>query len=296
MLRHFLKEYFTFSKRERNGILVLLGMVLTIYIFKLLIPYMIPSQVSSFRAFEEEIDRAFLHMNEQRAHAHPVFENPSGKNVRPFAFTDFDPNTQTEAGWMEMGFSLRQARTIINFRDKGGQFYRKEDLKKIYGLSERDYERVAAYIRIEERPQAPAREYTQPVVKIIEINGADSAQLESLKGIGPTLASRIIRYRERLGGFYLLEQLKEVYGIDSALYEKLVPQVSLDVNLLRKIALNTAGLDEFRQHPYLSYRMASLIVNYRKQHGNYQELSDIKKIALMNEEIFSKIEAYLSLH
>lgn len=296
MFRHFLKEYFTFSKRERNGILVLLGMVLTIYILKLLIPYVIPLRVSSFQAFEAEIDQAFLQMDEQRAHTRSVSENSSGKSAHPIVFTDFDPNTQTEAGWLEMGFSLRQARTIINFRNKGGRFYRKEDLKKIYGLSQSDYERVATYIRIAEPAPAPAREYTLPAAKIIEINGADSAQLESLKGIGPRLASRIIRYRERLGGFYQMEQLKEVYGIDSALYEKLVPQVSLDVNLLRKIALNTAGPDEFRQHPYLSYRLASLIVNYRKQHGNYEELSDIKKIALMNEEIFSKIEAYLSLH
>ncbi len=235
-------------------------------------------------------------MNEQTARTHPVSENPSEKSSRTFVFTDFDPNTQTEAGWLEMGFSLRQARTIINFRNKGGRFYRKEDLKKIYGLSQSDYERVAAHIRIAEPAAAQARKYARPVAKIIEINGADSTLLESLKGIGPTLASRIIRYRERLGGFYQLEQLKEVYGIDSVLYEKLVSLVSLDASLLRKIGLNTAGLDELRQHPYLSYRLASLIVNYRKQHGDYGELSDIKKIALMNEEIFSKIEAYLSLH
>lgn len=130
---------------------------------------------------------------------------------------------------------------------------------------------------------------------MIELNLADSLDLDQLPGIGPVLASRIVRYRDRLGGFHRTDQLLEVYGIDSARYEGLCPYVRIDSTRVHKIALNTAGYDELRRHPYIGARLANAIVQYRRQHGPYQSLSDLLQIVLIDERIFRNIVPYLTL-
>jgi len=127
----------------------------------------------------------------------------------------------------------------------------------------------------------------------IELNAADSAQLTEVRGIGGSFAIRIIRYRNRIGGFYNKEQLKEVYELDSAKYAEIEGQLTVDPSQVIKVNINTISFASLRQSPYLSYKQASAIIEYRTQHGNYSSIEDVGNVAIIMPETLHKIEPYL---
>src|SRR5690606_19376080 len=113
--------------------------------------------------------------------------------------------------------------------------------------------------------------------------------------IGPIFASRIVRFRELLGGFHHVSQLMDVYGFDSVRFSELKSQVYVDTAKVEKISINTADYARFRSHPFINHKLANAIVQYRKQHGPYRTISDLLGIAIMDEQIFRKIAPYLTL-
>ena len=129
--------------------------------------------------------------------------------------------------------------------------------------------------------------------EIIEINTADSARLTMIRGIGPSFARRITRYRERLGGFYNKEQLKEVFGIDAAKYAEIEEGIAVDGRHIIKLNVNTATFDQLRRFPYLSFKQMNAILEYHNQHGDYESVADLKNIAILDDRILRKIEPYL---
>jgi DNA uptake protein ComE-like DNA-binding protein len=128
---------------------------------------------------------------------------------------------------------------------------------------------------------------------IIELNTADSAKLTGLRGIGPSYAMRIIRYRDRLGGFYRKEQLREIFGLDSSTYAGLQGQVRVDASHIKKIPINKVTFEGLSRFPYFSYKQMNAIIQFREQHGDYESISDLKNIAILNAGILSKIGPYL---
>lgn len=219
----------------------------------------------------------------------------------------FDPNATDSASWVSLGFSGRQIQTINNYLAKGGQFRHKEDFKKIYAVTEQDYLRVADYIQIapRSRPTASAPIATrpekyvpssQPPPIMIELNTADSLDLLDLRGIGSVFSSRIVRFRERLGGFYHMEQLLEVYGMDSARMEGILPFIHVDKNLVKKININTIDESALRRHPYVDTKMAVLIIRYRDQHGPFHVFDDLLRIIGIAPEKWDPLVPYLVLN
>ena len=212
------------------------------------------------------------------------------KKTPPVMFP-FNPNTLTIAQWQQLGLNEHQADVIKHYTDKGGRFYNKQDLKKIYTVTPDDYKRLEPYINI------PDATFTTKKIKpgeIVELNSADSTKLTELKGVGPASAVIILRYRNRLGGFYRKEQLKEVYGIDSLRYGEIKDQVSVNPAKIKKLPINTISFDQLRLFPYLTYKQVNAIIEYRKQHGNYNSMDDLKNIVLLDAGILRKIEPYIS--
>lgn len=117
---------------------------------------------------------------------------------------------------------------------------------------------------------------------IISINETDSIELQMLKGIGPVLSSRIIKYKEQLGGFHNKNQLLEVYGVKPSLLSDILDQLSFE-GALQKIKINHIELEELVKHPYFNYQTAQIFINYRKQHGDYKSLNDVKKIKIIKD-------------
>lgn len=126
-----------------------------------------------------------------------------------------------------------------------------------------------------------------------DLNTIDSSALTSIPGIGPALSSRIIKYRKKLGGFYDAGQLYEVWGLDSSLVKLLIPHCVTGGNT--KMDLNKVSFDELKQHPYISFNIARLIVNYRKSHGLYKSVGDLQKLDLVDADLYAKLAPYFKV-
>lgn len=206
---------------------------------------------------------------------------------------DFNPNNLPAEKWKLLGLSDHQIKTIKNYETKGGHFYRNTDLQKIYGIADSDYKRLEPYIDIPQSGTYVAVPKLKPGATV-ELNSADSAQLTEVRGIGPSFAMRIIRYRDRLGGFFHKEQLQEVFGVDTAKYNEIQAQLTLDPAKVTKLKINTISLPSLQQFPYLNYKQVNAVIQYRTQHGNYNSINDVANIAIISPETLYKIEPYLS--
>jgi len=132
-------------------------------------------------------------------------------------------------------------------------------------------------------------------VKAVDINTGDSTAFEALPGIGATLAMRIIRFREKLGGFYSVEQVKETFGLADSTFSRIRPYLQfINYSGVRQININTATMDELKAHPYIRYNLARVIINYREQHGFFATVEDLKKITAIDAMQYEKLKAYLT--
>jgi len=150
-----------------------------------------------------------------------------------------------------------------------------------------------AYPRTKKVNTYSKSKFTEPL--LVNINQADSFEFRKLSGIGEKYSSRIVRYRNWLGGFHSKEQLLEVYGIDSTLFITISPYLQMEGNSLRRVNINYCSVKDLSSHPYISHKLAKLIVKYREHHGTYSSLEELKKIPLIDEQLFRKIAVYLEL-
>lgn len=224
--------------------------------------------------------------------------------IKKLKLFDFDPNHSSLPIWQSLGLSLKQAQVMVRYTDKGGRFRKKEDLQKMYVISPQLYAQLAPYIYIDDSTafkDNPAKhEFSKfsypakPMFKIISLNTADTLLLDQVKGIGPAFARRIYRYRIRLGGFYRKEQLLEVYGLDSAKYFEIKDQVSIDDQQIIRFKINSIEYIDLKDHPYLNAKQINAILQFRKQHGNYVNIADLKKVAILSAETIDKLAPYIS--
>lgn len=146
-----------------------------------------------------------------------------------------------------------------------------------------------------QRRSSQSYSYLKKQVTSIDINKADSAEFEQLPAIGEKLSSRIVRYRERLGGFLHIGQIKEVYGISDSAFMVFSPYLKLEPGFVpRKIAINKADYDMLRKHPYADHLFIKLVLAYRKSHGPYTEKREMEKIIQVDRNLLDKIMPYLS--
>ncbi len=192
----------------------------------------------------------------------------------------------------EFGFGSFQAGNIIEYRKKGGSFKSVNDLLKIYGIDSAFYDLVKDHILIEldEKPGSGNKIET---VKV-ELNSADSTELLKLNGIGPVYASRIIKYRELLGGFYSVNQILEVYNFPEETFKNIEGNISADTMLVKKIRINFADFKEFVRNPYLNRKQIESIIKYRDKNGAFQNITQLKTSGLIDPETFSKLKPYLT--
>lgn len=218
--------------------------------------------------------------------------------LRPFPF---DPNTVSLDSLLDMNLPPRTARTIIRYREKGGQFRRKADLLKIYGLDSALYIGLEPFIRIS-GPSYSSREgkryarregRPRQATKVIQINQAGREEWQGLYGIGPVLSQRIVRFRDGLGGFTSVEQLRETYGLADSVFQQIRPFLKLEKGV-QKIDINRCSVESLAAHPYISWKLARRILSYRDQHGPFKELDSLKEIRELPEDFFDKVVPYLS--
>lgn len=304
-MKKFVKEYLSFTRKDRIGILSLVILILLIYFLPLFfsksghpVPLrkvtVLAKAVDSlaYKNGAKSVKRVYN--DNEYSYQDVPSQNTSYKNGELF---QFDPNTIKSDDWRRLGLNDKTIKTINNYLNKGGKFYKPEDLKKIWGMPTGFYDRVKNYIIIpsyQVEGQQSNSKKTESRLTPFNINDADTTTFISLPGIGSKLATRIINFREKLGGFYSTNQIGETYGLQDSIFQKLKSYFLTD-GKVKKININTATADELKSHPYIKWNLANAIVAYRKQHGNFTSLEELKNIALVTSEWYEKVVPYLTL-
>lgn len=224
---------------------------------------------------------------------------------------NFDPNTATETELLQLGVPKWVVGRILNYRLKGGKFRNKEDLSKIYGFPEEDYDRLEPYIAIAvveniPRPQTyssggngvTGNSFQKKFAPAspLDINRAAVEHWQMLPSIGEKRAQMIVKYRERLGGFISVEQVGEIRGLPDSVYQLIKPMLVLQFSEPRKLNINAMTTQELDAHPYITPRQASLMVADRSQNGNYQKVEDLLRIpVLIDKAWLEKVRPYLAV-
>lgn len=315
-MKNQLKAYFTFTGKERAGIILLLFILIGF----LLLPSLYPPDLPVVK-----MDSVFL--TEQKMNPSGGLVDDPGQSAN-FSSADrnkpasapaasrlfyFDPNEAGEGEWAMLGLHERTIRTIMNYRLKGGRFRQPEDLLKIWGLSAADAKRLIPYVRFKNTQKSTSTDWysfnaasnqSEKItnlprrVRQMDINAAKAADWESLPGIGPVLSKRIIRFREKMGGFREMTQLRQTYGISDSLFSSIEPFLTCKVNAaLTPVKdsmpdLNKAGLPELIRVG-INYEVAKAIITYRKTYGPFAAIEDLRKIIFINEELYKELSIKL---
>ena len=238
-----------------------------------------------------------------------IIENESKSGIREENLFSFNPNNISRADWEKMGLDKHLIDVIENYKESGGTFYNKEDLKKIYGLDERIYSRLEPYIVLDqsEREETSEEKTSQRTdlsdsihsiedvheKKVLDLNRADTVNLLMVHGIGPAYARRICKYRGLLGGYSELKQLKEVYGINDSVYNHIKNSLNIDTTAIEKIDLNKAEFKELIRHPYVSAYQTKAILKYRKFKGKIGDKKELLENNILDEQTYQKVGIYL---
>jgi DNA uptake protein ComE-like DNA-binding protein len=373
---HKLKDFFGYSRTERNGILILFILLILTILTNILLPFFIKTGSTDFSEFESKIiafEQQQKEIKDSLKRIKPIknkYDEDRSIQLNPFYF---DPNNLPVNEWQKLGLNDWQVEVIKNYERKGGKFYKPEDLAKIYSISEKEYQILEPYIIIESKSDKEEKKVLRPfpfdpnvavkeelgkmgmrenladaiinyrekggrffqkedVKKIyiitdeeflalepyifiekdtletvhpshvfidtfqIEINSADTLDLQQLRGIGPAFAGRIVKYRELLGGYVSKQQLLEVYGMETTRYEGIKNHIHVDISHVNKININKTTIKEMIRHPYIEFYVAKSIITHRKEIGVYTKLEEIKNARLIYDELFNKLKPYLTLN
>ncbi len=299
-IKHWIKDFFGFSRAQVNGFIVLLPLV-TFFIFsESLWHWWISRREIDYKADQARLDSLVASWNIEKSKDE---ESATERPKKPEFFV-FDPNRSSPSDFIALGFSQNLISRIIHYREKGGKFRIKTDLLKIYGFDSTFYHQLRPFVSLPEKTQKVEwKEKFQkkdvltkkvPLEKF-DLNQADTSQLKKINGIGEKLSVRIIKYRDILGGFVTMSQLKEVYGLDSLVVNRLSRDAFLDKDFQPvRININTAEEKQLSAHPYL-IKVARAIIAYRFQHGKFKTLEDIRHVGSLDETTIKKITPYLKV-
>ena len=305
-LKQFLSEYFSMNRMQQRGTIVLICLIIAAVLAPLFVAYYrTKNNMPDFAKFDSII-----------ANYEPIEVSPiagSAPKVSADTVFAFNPNTITYEDLLCLGLSEKISANIVKYRKSGGTFRKPDDFARIYGITDSIYSRLKPYIVIEEkttrqstpkyapkqsgnRKNANKSADSVPVSRpllIVELNSADSAQLVALRGIGSVLARRIITYRDMLGGFYSVEQLREVRNLPTETYASLLHQFVIDTAAIVRINLNDFKYKQLSGHPYMSVAQLNSIMNYKKLVGKFNSVSDLLKYKLVDTITYDKIAPYL---
>lgn len=297
------KDFFYFTKTERQGIIVLVVLILGVSSAPRLLHVFSSPEATDPAAqekFEKEYQEFTSSLKEIEPHRKPFGSTNSYQAYSPkeIKLSMFDPNTADSTTFLSLGLTPRMISNILRYRSKQGKFRRAEDFRKIYGLKEEQYQTLYPYIRITEKSNSKdtirllatrSQDISRDTVfkyqpgTVISLNGADTTELKKIPGIGSGIARRIVNYRKQLGGFYRIEQLEEI----QLKVDMLRPWFSTDATQIRRINLNKASIERMMHHPYINFYQAKVIVEYRKRKG---ALKNLKQLSLYEEFTSADLE------
>lgn len=314
--KKYFSAYLSFTRKERTGILVILGAILFFTVLPFFFSYFITKKQTDHSAFEKAISTLQV---KQRDSSYDLSKQNNGydndqhyypnrnyyKKAPTGELFNFDPNTLDVAGWKKLGIREKTINIIQNYIAKGGRFKQPADIAKIWGLHEDEVQRLMPYVVISQQtnqtyPETknfenrPSKKQ-EDRIRSFDINSADTSAFIALPGIGSKLANRIIAFRDKLGGFYKVEQVAETFALPDSTFQKIKGYLFVTLPTVKQFNINSATADEMKTHPYIRHNLAAAIVQYRIQHGRFADITDIKKIMMVTDDIYNKLVPYLSV-
>ena len=301
------KDFFYYSKSERRAVFFLSLTIVVLIIGSFVLPYFnnVPKEtiVSEMDrlAFEDKLEQDI-----KRPFDSSYVQRMTDRQEPYYRLKEFDPNTADSTELSSLGLSPFVVRNVLKYRDKGGVFRSSESFARIYGISDDIFLRLKPYISISKefvKKQEP--ESTVSVVQrvdtlikvfkysegtLVDVGMADTTELKKIPGIGTGIAKAIVSYRNRLGGFYSLDQLQEIKYVTP----ELMNWFKLDSMNLRKISINKAGIDLLRNHPYVNFYEAKVIVEHRKKKGKIKSLSQLSLYEEFTEKDLKRLVYYFT--
>lgn len=356
-MKEILRAFATYPQNDRRAISIFFVALLLLIFF----PYLMPlwhrpphseAQIAAEQAkFREQLAplqqaiwqaQAELRQNNQQARAyHSKTDVKDDRYVENPQLFPFNPNLLTLDDAMRLGLPQRTAQNWVNYTAKGGKFRQKEDIKKIYSLSEADYQRLLPFIVMNlpadkgsdkgSTPSSPALAQTQTQTAIAALSPFDpntlTADQAQQLAIPPYVAKNLLNYVAKGGKFRQKEDLRKIYGMTDAEYQRLEPYISISVpaqaniatttassapspplgaakpelpatfttsaktarNELLTVDINTASTDKWEQLPGIGAKLADRIVKYRTALGGFYSPSQLKEVYGLPEETYNLI-------
>ena len=299
------KDFFYFSLSERRAIYVLLVLMAVLVVAIVWTP---APEVQSVNVVAEADSLVLTQKYNEKQKSFTKKERI--QEEVSIVLTPFDPNLADSIEFLRLGLPSYVIKNVIKYRQKGGRFSTPESFARIYGLTEAKFKELQPYIYIseefikkpnrkksaqerskrEEKVDSLQKPFKYPEGTLVDVNTADTTELKKIPGIGSGIARRIVAYRNRLGGFYTLEQLNEVEFVTA----DLLKWFKLEGDSVRKLPINRVGLDKLRAHPYINFYQAKVIVEYRRKKGEIKSLSQLALYEEFTEKDLKRLSAYIS--
>ena len=229
----------------------------------------------------------------------------------------FDPNTADSSTLVHLGLKKWQASNMLKYRAKGGRYRQAEDMKKLYGMTDSMYQALLPYIQID---TMAVKQYRNSVRKsridttqsdsvpryispkrdtVLNLRTADTTELKLIRGIGSYRAKQIVRYRQQLGGFTHVEQLREIKAlqpllIDTLSADSLLAHFWLDSIIVEPLSVNSIGVERLQRHPYLSFEQAKAIYELRRRKVRLNSIEALEQLDCFTPEELLRVAPYLS--
>ncbi len=312
--KQFVRDYFTFSRNERKGVIILLLIIFVLAIANKMIFYLekpatlnkalFDSAKHELAAFSDSVNLE-TQTKELKSGIRSSADdnlpiNSSGKEKNEtypgkeaaVQLFKFDPNKCSDLDFQNLGFSEKQVRAIRKYIDAGAVFRSAEDFFRIKVITEKQKETIGRWIEIERENGKVTESKAKSKSMEVELNSADSVALEQLPGIGKALSKRIVKYRDLLGGFYSIDQLKEVYGLSESAINQIENKIRIDKQLIRKVDFNFGEMGDLSRHPYIKRNLAGKIIKFRSKYGKISDLAVLKDSLVLTGEEYERIEPY----
>lgn len=284
-----MKSHFVFSKSERNGIFLLVTIILVLQLAYWLIPFpkdVAPKDTPELVRFQQKVDSLKqLKIKENTPKQYP-----------------FNPNFITDYKGYTLGMSTQEIDRLLAYRKQNKWVNSKKDFQDVTKVSDSLLNtfshlfKFPDFITNPKKKKVFAKDRKLSYKDKIDLNKATALQLQEVYGIGPYYSEKIIAYRTKLNGFSDNFQLKDVYGLEPNVINNILKKftVKTPVNI-KKININTAKVTDLSELPNLNYEIARQIIKYRELNGKFNDINQLKSIAEFPIEKFDRIQLYLTL-
>lgn len=216
----------------------------------------------------------------------------------------FNPNTADSATLIKVGLKSWQVKNLLAYRRAGGRWKDADDFKRLYGLSEEEFQRLRPYIQIpppvkdvyfteKDRVRQDSLRQLRPEkfaeLTVLDLNTVDTLTLRKIPGIGVGYSRTIVSYRQRLGGFVSVAQLKDIEGLPDRIEEWFTIDENAEVN---RISINKSDFKTLVRHPYLSYEQVKVITTHIRKYGQLRSWKDLQLYSEFTPQDFERLTPY----